>query len=309
MKKIKSSLKRILQGLIIVMISGLIGILLGWEFSLENSDMPTFIITLIAFLAAAYAIWQQHIAGIKQDKNHQKLLGANQTQHTEQLSQQKILFEDQRKANITQEIIGAWQVLANKAAGNSGKIEAIQFLAEQGKSLQGIDMSKETHGEQVYLKNLNVSESELGKKADLCDANFEGANLWSAKFQGAYLTGANFKKSNLAGAGFEGVALEFVNFEGVELVRTNLRDAQFIESDLTGVDFKFSENFESINTFSHRNYITNNNNYDLPKVPEGFKIDFIDKNNPEIKIITNKDGTRSETKKYFIQLVQETQNS
>lgn len=40
-----------------------------------------------------------------------------------------------------QKVIGAWQILTTRASGDSGKKEAIEFLAKQGISLQGIDMS------------------------------------------------------------------------------------------------------------------------------------------------------------------------
>jgi hypothetical protein len=117
----------------------------------EEGGMPTFIITLAAVIAAALTIWKQHEAGIKQ------------------------------------ETVGAWQILANRAAGNSGKIEAIQFLAKQKLSLAG--MSKEHNGGQVYLNRLDVSEKTSGFKVDLSGAQFEGADLSEAHFEGCYIAG------------------------------------------------------------------------------------------------------------------------
>ncbi len=96
-------------------------IICWWKFiaTKENAlELATFFITALAFIAAGLAFWLQH-----KSLNHQ--------------------IEDSKK----QDIISAWQVLANKAASNSGKIEAIEFLAKQGKPMTGIDMSEKTNGE------------------------------------------------------------------------------------------------------------------------------------------------------------------
>ena len=233
-------------------------------------DMPTFIITLIAFLAAACAIWQQHIA-----LKHQK--EASQQQEKDN----KKLLKHQKEAGIKQEIIGAWQVLANKAAGNSGKIEAIEFLAKQGKSLQGIDMSKDTHGGQVYLNGLDVSEKEPSKRVNLISAKFQGAGLYEARFDGADLREAHFDGARLWDANFEGVNLTRAHFEGV----VDLQDAIFKDS-----------------------YVWLNDKKYLPSTLESdrFKFDFIlnyggtKKSAPEL----DKKGKPTGNIKYFIQLVQ-----
>jgi hypothetical protein len=62
----------------------------------------------------------------------------------------------QKEAIEKQEIIGAWQLLTTKASGNSGKKEAIEFLASKGAHLSGIDLSTETHGGFVYLQELFI---------------------------------------------------------------------------------------------------------------------------------------------------------
>ena len=275
---------------------------LVWYLQKESTlDIATFVITLIAFLAAAYAIWQQHEAGIKQ------------------------------------EIIGAWQVLANKAAGNSGKIEAIQFLAKQRKSLGGIDMSSDHNGGRVYLRELNVSEKELGKRADLWDVHFEGADLWKADFQGARLVvahfeganlqdahfegaslwWANFKGANLADAHFEDSYLREANFQGANLVRVrfqgaNLEKADFQGARLDGVDFEGSKYF--YRAIFKDNYITLDSYFPpekgvLPKAPEDSKYKFIYKfiftHNSEPEL--NKEGKPTGRTKHFIKLVSQKQ--
>ena len=172
----KILVKEILCGFVTAIV---VGGLLVWEALSKQGDMPTFIITALAFIAAAYAIYQQHNAGVKQ------------------------------------EIIGAWQVLSNKAAGNSGKKEAIEFLVKQRKNLQGINMSETHHKGAVYLNELDVSEKTLGCKAELPRANFEGAKLFRAHFEGAELWGANF----------EGAYLGHSHFEGANLIKANFQDS------------------------------------------------------------------------------------
>ena len=174
--------------------------LVAWQRQYGNiEDMPTFFITLIAFLAAAIAIWQQYKA-----------------------------FEDQKEANIKQEIIGAWQVLANRAAGNSGKKEAIEFLAKQKLSLNGINMSEEHNDGEVYLGGLDVSEKTLGHKADLWNAHFEGAYLIGAHFEGANLFRANFKDAALWNARFEGANLKEAHFKDATLWNARFEGAYII---------------------------------------------------------------------------------
>ena len=307
MKKMKKSFKKFwyfankpiefkyfLLGLIFVAIV----VLSAWEIYTQKGDMPIFFITLIAFLAAAIAIWQQHNAGIKQ------------------------------------EIIGAWQILANKAAGNSGKIEAIEFLAKQRLSLQGIDMSAKTNGGQVYLQGLDVSKEKMGYQVDLSEANFEGANLGIAKFAGANLTNTNFKDANLFFANFKGANLfcgkhynalfqdaklynaqfqgaylgnvQFVNavLSVTKFHNATLIDTHFKESCLSGANFEESKFFE-LTTF-HNNYIMSSKQGDikqLPKTPRNsnsrFEFDETRKPEPEL----NEKGKPPGRTKHFIKLV------
>ena len=235
-------------------------------------DMPTFIITLIAFLAAAYAIWQQHTA-----LKHQK--EASQQQEKDN----KKLLKHQKEAGIKQEIIGAWQVLANKAAGNSGKIEAIEFLAKQGKSLSGIDMSAKTNNGEVFLSRLNVSEME--------NVTFALAN-----FSGADLNGANFGKSHLIHTKFEEAYLLETRFEGANLTQAN---------------FKNSRNFDK--AIFGNNYTLSDIDNHLPKAPIESKLqfDFIfnEDGTKKSQPMLNKDGKKTKLTKYFIHLVPKTQNS
>jgi len=217
-----------------------LGAIIPWMIYLiinDKIELANFLVTTGAFGAAIYAIYNQHEESKKAEKNF------------------KEQFSLQKKATLKQEIIGAWQVLANKASGNSGKKEAIQFLASQGLSLCGIDMSHKTHGESVYLNNLFKDFEGDRSKIDLTYAKFSKAILFDADFSGTHLFYANFSGAGLFGANFSGANLGGVNFSQAEL----FNDKAFIDCYC-----------------SHE---------DLPKPPPGYKFEFeerTDENNQPI---------------------------
>ena len=222
----------------------IIGALLVWESISCNGDMPTFIITLVAFLAAAYAICQQHKAGIKQ------------------------------------EIIGAWQILANKAAGNSGKIEAIQFLAKQKIPLIGINMSADHNGGEVWLHDLDVSTKTLGHSVYLYLANFKGANLNKADFENGCLQQAHFEEAGLWFANFKGANLSMAHFE----VAQNLDPKSFQDNFIVADDKINKENY-------------------LPKTLASDPFKFVFDDTKPSKTIFDKDGKSLGDTIHFIKLV------
>jgi uncharacterized protein YjbI with pentapeptide repeats len=220
-------------------------------------------------------------------------------------------LEHQKEAGIKQEINGAWQVIANKAAGNSGKVEAIEFLAQQGKPLYGLDMSSQTNGGSVWLRGLNLK----GLKARLSSCRFEGsflhqanfrdANLCYSNFKGVRLLCVNFEYSNSTGTNFESASVEYSCLEGTMLWGSILKDAKFIESDLTKTTFTNAKDFDKAEF--QNNHINSDSKNDLPETPaeSKFQFDFVfnedgtKKSEPEL----NKEGKRTGVVKYFIHLV------
>lgn len=76
-----------------------------------------------------------------------------------------------------------------------------------------------------------------GQRADLSNANLEGAGLIRANLRGAYLGGANLEGAdlrfaNLRGADLEGANLRFANLEGVNLGWANLEGANLEGADI-----------------------------------------------------------------------------
>ena len=237
----------------------IIGHILGLFYLVFNNkikiELANFVITFFAFGAAIYAIYYQHQESKQAEKHFQEQ------------------FALQKEAALKQETIGAWQVLANKASGNSGKKEAIEFLASQDIPLWGIDMSEKTHGGRVYLDGLffkdfqgdrseidligaNFSGADL-RKADFSEAifysgatpyggvggvDFSEANLYEADFSGSYLEGANFFGADLLGANFFGADLRRANFSGSYLEGTNFSGSYLGGTNFSGADL-FGTNF------------------------------------------------------------------
>ena len=98
----------------------------------------------------------------------------------------------------------AWHLLQTKAPGNTGKIEALEYLNQKdglcfGGScllvikprtpLVGIDLASSGDGPGVYLANVELPGADLS-----------GANLSGAILRGANLSGAILVEANLSGA-------------------------------------------------------------------------------------------------------------
>ena len=145
----------------------------------------------------------------------------------------------QKEAIEKQEVIGAWQLLTTKASGNSGKKEAIEFLASKGADLSGIDLSTETHGGFVYLRGLFKDYKGDRNKINLNNAKFNGADLKKADFTEAALFGADFRNSCLEFSTFKGCNLTNIKFNKAEIY-----DAKFIDLELSLADFSDCEYIE-----------------------------------------------------------------
>ena len=240
----------------------LFGVIIGCIIYLlinNKIELANFIVTAAAFGAAIYAIYNQHLEGKQAEKNFQ-------TQ-----------FNLQKEAALKQEIIGAWQVLANKAPGNSGKKEAIEFLASQGIPLCGIDMSSQTHGGRVYLAGLFKDSQGDRKKINLNDANFSVAILNRTDFSEASLFGTDFSEASLFWTNFSRANLYQANFSGAVLFEAN-----FSGANLYGANFLGAILFDDKGFIDCYCYFDNTT---LPLPPPGYKFEFenrTDENNQPI---------------------------
>ena len=167
-----------------------------------------------------------------------------------------------KKESAASEINNAWAVLSRPASGNSGKIEALETLAKHEKKLIGIDLSATKNNGRVWLQGLDLSKDTHGHPVNLGEANFsgrignegenkwiDGANLQNAKFNGAYLLWAKFNGAGLLLAEFNGANLFWAKFNGAGLQSAkfngaNLWGAEFNGANLTRADFSDTENFD-----------------------------------------------------------------
>ena len=189
----------------------------------------------------------------------------------------------------SQRISQAWQLVTTPASGNSGKIQALDYLNsedcvpsfkdefkqhegkvpsiwqllnacsvsfftswpwKESQPLTGINLSTETHGNSVYLINVNLSGAELFEanlsgaqlfeanlsRAQLTDANLSGAQLTDANLSGARLSGANLSGARLSGANLAGARLLDANLAGAQLLGANLAGAKLLLANLSGAE-------------------------------------------------------------------------
>ncbi len=186
-----------------------------------------------------------------------------------------IAIQEERK-------IWYWTLLTTPAPGNSGKIEALEYLASRGIPLDSIDLSCRTmKGEEpdtdpddpkatkcerpVYLQKLDLSKKTLGKRVDLSDAklsyaDLRDADLSDAKLRRADLSDANFGnaklrraelvKANLSDADLFSADLSGANLDRANLSGAELNDANFSDANLSDANFK-NAIFSSYATFTN----------------------------------------------------------
>lgn len=151
-----------------------------------------------------------------------------------------IAFAIDYHGRIDERTRGAWELLALGGAGNSGKIEALEYLNSRGlfkrrQSLTGIELASKEGEARTYLLGVSL----VG--ADMTEANLSGTNLFNADLSGANLSRANLSKSNLNSANLSGATVRRTDFSGAKLnsakIRgTNLMSANLSEADLGGAD-------------------------------------------------------------------------
>ena len=148
-----------------------------------------------------------------------------------------IMLWGDRNARQQQRIAQAWTTIVTPAPGNSGKGAAMEFLASNGISLTGINLSTGSSESATYLIGVDLPGADLVKadmtKADLEDANFSGADLRFAFLGNAFLVGADFSRANLQRAFLTQTNLLYANFSGANLAGADFSEASLAKSNLT----------------------------------------------------------------------------
>lgn len=116
---------------------------------------------------------------------------------------------------------------AHRTKGSDGP-RLVEVSAEElGETLRRHQKWVASEGDEGERANL--------RRADLRNAQLEGAFLSDANLERADLTGANLAGAFLSGANLRGAILLEASLDGARLTRTVLRDADLREADLTGV--------------------------------------------------------------------------
>jgi len=169
-----------------LMVKNLLILLFDYQNYKDNMELIISIIMLLATVGAIFLAW----------RNLKKI--------QEQIELQK--QESEQNA-----IARAWEIVGRKVSGNSGKIEALEFLNKRGTPLIGIDLSAKTHGGSVWLRGVDLSGANLSDtnllEAILFDANLSHANLFRANLSHANLFRANLSHANLSQADLCGATL------------------------------------------------------------------------------------------------------
>lgn len=164
----------------------------------------------------------------------------------------------------------AWQTVASSLPGNTGKVEAAEYLAAQGHSLSkadfspnsildehrkaptckyrvylpALDLRKAVRAEGANLSCTDMGTDKEGKKQEkhakfderrLSQAKFIKSNVEYASFADAKLTSADFRAAQLGGADFRGATLR-----GAKLECANLNNVVFddkVEIDGASIDY------------------------------------------------------------------------
>ena len=111
------------------------------------------------------------------------------------------------------------------------KQQLSEILVEHAKYLTG------NIGKLANLQDADLQRADL-RDADLRDADLRGAYLQGAYLQGANLQGANLRGANLRGAYLQGAYLQRSNLRGANLRGADLQGAYLQGADLQGADLQ-----------------------------------------------------------------------
>ena len=155
----------------------------------------------------------------------------------------------------------AWQLLIARAPGNSGKVEALEYLHKRGAPLRGIDLTPPEVSKNWNEWNKEWDEwnkewdewKENSKKLDgksepppppncpqytyLRDVNLVGADLQNAILACSDLTNADLRNANLLGADFRGANLHKTNLQNADLRATDFQAVDLRTTNIEGANF------------------------------------------------------------------------
>ena len=233
----------------------------------DNMELIISIIMLLATVGAIFLAWRNL-------KKIQEQIELQKVAHKESMQKIQEQIELQKEESKQNAIARAWEIVGRKASGNSGKIEALEFLVKVGSVKENAFVLKSKIDEQqskeiwkilneeriledngVIIKSkleiealnlgpgldryrdhvLNILKHSLDQKIPLV-----GIDLSTKTHGGSvWLTGVNLTGANLTGTELMGATLREAKFLHAILEKTN-----FTEADLRGSDFSKTEFIE-----------------------------------------------------------------
>ena len=154
-------------------------------------------------------------------------------------------------ARKEERISRAWQTVSSTARGNTGKADALKFLAAKGQDLRWMHLAPgstdddrivdcryrvfvpglDLRGGQLDNANLSCSDLDSGD-ADTGTARFDRASLQNSSWIRTKAERASFRQASLISADFRGARLGNADFGDADLTQ-----AKFAYADLRGASF------------------------------------------------------------------------
>ena len=156
-----------------------------------------------------------------------------------------IQFGLEYEDRINERTVRAWQLVTTPASGNSGKIDALEYLnKEDGLCIEWIQYKKDPvclidFKPRIPLVGIDLSPRNTGR-AGLSQhpvgVYLAGVNLNHANLNRANLSGAYLKEADLTGAGLAGAMLNGADLRGADLTSADLTSADLTSADLSGTN-------------------------------------------------------------------------
>ncbi len=159
-----------------------------------------------------------------------------------------VVFSYDLLERVDERKVRAWQLVTTTANGNSGKIEALEYLNgtdgflcfqagclftwKQPIPLVGIDLSVGNDKNGAYLVEVNLASAKIA------NADFTRAEMTGAVFTDAYMAGTILISAELTNANLEGAVLREAKLQHSNLVNVDLTNADLTRADLAGADLK-----------------------------------------------------------------------
>ena len=148
-------------------------------------------------------------------------------------------------ARQEERISRAWQTVSSSAQGNTGKADALKFLAAMDQDLRWMHLAPgSTRNDQfvdcsyrVFVPALNLKSEVLdNSNLSCCDFDSHNSDTITARFDGASLHNTSWIRTKAERASFRNASLISADFRGARLGRTD-----FSGADLTQVRFSYAD--------------------------------------------------------------------